>query len=647
MKIHGRFLRAFAALALFSQFALAQQPIVELRRQTFEIVWGTVKQKHFDPKLNGVDWEAVRRQYAPLVADAGSDDEFYRLLNAMLGELKQSHFAVIPPSFFALDDRDGGKSSRAEVGVTVQMIEGRPTITRVERDSTAFVAGLRPGFIVMSIGAESLDDLHRKIAARKERPVMEQSLLLRATRSRLRGEAGTSVTLRYLDENDAPRTTTLVRKMPDGLVVKFGDLPTPLARIEIGRLEGAIGYLRFNLFLLPMLDQLRQAVKSFHDAPGIILDLRGAPGGEIAVTTALAGLFYTERASLGITRLRQGELYRPVFPDSNAYTGPLVILTDEGTVSAAETFSAAMQENGRAKIVGRPTIGAALPSVIERLPTGARLQYAIGEYRTPKGFILEGRGAQPDASVEITRRDLLAGRDPVIEKGVSMIQAQRQQITAEEILEKNIVAIGGRKAIEKGASYCIKATLEMQGRNVQGELEICGKAPDKLLTVTTINKVGVIKQGFDGKTGWSHDPYQGLRTLEGDELEKIKHQAIFNPQLKWRELFIKAELAGKEKVGGQDAYVIRLTGKDGAPVTRYYDVTTFLLLRADAVDEGPQGKIPVETLYMDYREVDGVKTAFQWTKKTPVGETIIKIVEVKTNAVIDDARFAKPSRAGS
>jgi len=79
-------------------------------------------------------------------------------------------------------------------------------------------------------------------------------------------------------------------------------------------------------------------------------------------------------------------------------------------VSAAETFSAAMQENGRAKIVGRPTIGAALPSVIERLPTGARLQYAIGEYRTPKGFVLEGRGAQPDAPVEITRRDLLAGR---------------------------------------------------------------------------------------------------------------------------------------------------------------------------------------------------------------------------------------------
>jgi hypothetical protein len=281
--------------------------------------------------------------------------------------------------------------------------------------------------------------------------------------------------------------------------------------------------------------------------------------------------------------------------------------------------------------------------VTEKLPTGARLQYAVGEYRTPKGVVLEGRGAQPDAIVEISRRNLLAGRDPVIEKAVSIIKAQRQQITAEEILEKNIAAIGGRKAIEKNTSYCLNATLEIQGRNVKGALEVCGKAPDKLLTVTTINKVGVIKQGFDSKTGWSQDPYQGLRALEGDELEKIKRQAVFNSELKWRELFIKAELSGREKVGGLDAYVIRLTGKDGTSVTRYYDAATFLLLRADAVEEGPQGKIPVETLYTDYRDVGGVKTSFQWTQKTPVGETIIKITEVKTNAEIDDTRFAKPS----
>src|SRR5262245_17370045 len=94
MKLQNRFLHATAALALFAQLALAQQSIAELRRQTFEIVWSAVKQKSFDPKLNGVDWEAVHRQYAPRVAAAGSDDEFYKLLKAMLGELNQSRLCT-------------------------------------------------------------------------------------------------------------------------------------------------------------------------------------------------------------------------------------------------------------------------------------------------------------------------------------------------------------------------------------------------------------------------------------------------------------------------------------------------------------------------------------------------------------------------
>ncbi|MEK6323913.1 MAG: S41 family peptidase [Acidobacteriota bacterium] len=428
MRLRCRLIHAVAALALISQVLLAQQPIAELRRQTFEIVWTTVKEKHFDPNLNGLDWEAVRRQYAPRVAAAGTDDEFYKLLNDMLRELKQSHFAVIPPSFYVDEEKGDGQSSRAEVGVTVQLIEGRPTITRVEQDSPAFFANFRPGFIVTHIDGESLDVLKQKIAARKERSVVQASLLLRSVRPRLRGEAGTTVTLRYLDENDAPHTVTLTRQRPDGQAIRFGDVPTPLARVETRRLTSEIGYLRFNLFLLPLLAQLRQAVRSFRDAPGIVLDLRGNCGGEVAVTTSLAGMFYTVRASLGTTRLRQGELYRPVFPQPEAYTGPLVILTDEGTFSAAETFAVAMQENGRAKIVGSSTIGGALPSAIEKLPTGARLQFAIGEYRTPKGIVLEGRGVQPDERVEVTRRALLAGRDPVIEKAVLVILEQQRQM---------------------------------------------------------------------------------------------------------------------------------------------------------------------------------------------------------------------------
>jgi carboxyl-terminal processing protease len=87
-----------------------------------------------------------------------------------------------------------------------------------------------------------------------------------------------------------------------------------------------------------------------------------------------------------------------------------------------------MQENGRAIIVGQPSLGAVLPSVIEKLPIGARLQYAIADFKTPHGVLIEGRGVLPDVPVEITRGELLAGRDPVLEKAISEL-VKRQSTT--------------------------------------------------------------------------------------------------------------------------------------------------------------------------------------------------------------------------
>ncbi|HEX8338168.1 MAG TPA: hypothetical protein VF621_15730, partial [Pyrinomonadaceae bacterium] len=71
------------------------------RRETFDIVWRTVKENHFDPTFGGLDWAAVGERYRPLAAAARTDAEFYGVLRRMLGELKLSHFAIYPPG--ALD----------------------------------------------------------------------------------------------------------------------------------------------------------------------------------------------------------------------------------------------------------------------------------------------------------------------------------------------------------------------------------------------------------------------------------------------------------------------------------------------------------------------------------------------------------------
>src|SRR5262245_56001638 len=117
-----------------------------IRQQTFEIVWRTVKEKHFDPAMVGADWDKARETYAPRVAAVKSDRELYLLLQEMLGLLRQSHFNIIPPESLTPGDQD--EPSSGAVGIDLRLIRGAAMITRVETDSSASRAGLRPGFMI-------------------------------------------------------------------------------------------------------------------------------------------------------------------------------------------------------------------------------------------------------------------------------------------------------------------------------------------------------------------------------------------------------------------------------------------------------------------------------------------------------------------
>jgi carboxyl-terminal processing protease len=158
------------------------------------------------------------------------------------------------------------------------------------------------------------------------------------------------------------------------------------------------------------------------DAPGIIIDLRGNPGGLGGMASGIAGVLEKERTSLGTMHMRSGHVNFAVFPQPNPYLGPVVILTDGGSASTSEIFAGGMQEIGRAVVVGERTVGAALPSYFQKLPTGALFQYAIGDFKTPRGTLIEGRGVAPDVEVKLTRRSLLDGRDAQFDAAIEQIK---------------------------------------------------------------------------------------------------------------------------------------------------------------------------------------------------------------------------------
>ncbi|MDQ3685719.1 MAG: S41 family peptidase, partial [Acidobacteriota bacterium] len=101
--------------------------------------------------------------------------------------------------------------------------------------------------------------------------------------------------------------------------------------------------------------------------------------------------------------------------------GTVVILIDELSLSTSEIFASGMQEAGRAIVVGERSGGAALPSLFKKLPTGALLQHAIADFKTPQGAEIEGRGTVPDIEVKWNRRALLEGRDAQLDAALEYI----------------------------------------------------------------------------------------------------------------------------------------------------------------------------------------------------------------------------------
>jgi carboxyl-terminal processing protease len=182
-----------------------------------------------------------------------------------------------------------------------------------------------------------------------------------------------------------------------------------------------IGYISFNVWMTAIDAPVAAAVDAFRQADGIVIDLRGNPGGLAAMISGISGhLIDDPTALLGRMHTRQAQLeFRPNPRQSTAdgrrvapYAGPVALLVDELTASASECFAGALQSLGRARVFGRQTIGRALPALTKHLPNGDVLMYAVGDFVTASGRSLEGDGVVPDEPVALTPEALSGGEDP-------------------------------------------------------------------------------------------------------------------------------------------------------------------------------------------------------------------------------------------
>jgi len=424
----SRILFAVLALQLSLVAAFGQAPATavefpKVRQDAFDKVWNTINEKHYDPEFGGVDWIHVRELYLPKAKAAKSDHEFHNVLRQMLGELKLSHFNVFPPPPAIGTEND----SNASVGVEIKWIGDAPVVFRVTSGSPADTAGIKPGFVLSKadgkLVSETLKPIQESLAKRQVTEMMGRLYLERNAEAIIGGRPDTKVELEFLDGEDKAVTVDLNRvKYTGEMSQALGNFPKQRVIFESRLLPENIGYIRFNMWVIPQAAKIRAAIREYANADGIIIDLRGNPGGVGGLAGGVAGLLSDKQVSLGTMTSRAGTMSLLGYPQPDPFLKKIVILTDHGTGSTSEMFAAGIQENARGKVIGETSAGAILLSVFDPLPTGYMFQYAISDYKSPKNILIEGRGVKPDREVVLTRESLLAGRDIQLDAAVAEIR---------------------------------------------------------------------------------------------------------------------------------------------------------------------------------------------------------------------------------
>lgn len=428
--LRRRALLAFSLLAAAPSAAPAQtapvQQTDEGRLAVFDFVWSEIRDKYYDPALNGVDWDAVRSRYRPLVATAPTDAAFHTLLRRMTGELRDAHTRVMTPQQ-ALARR---RNESASAGVILYEVEGRPVVFQVLPGSPAAEAGLTPGMAVLAVGGVPIAEALARARAEVGPSSSERAGAVLAYLRLISGPAGEPLRLELADAQGVRRSVALPRVRRE---------TTP--RFEARRLPAGALYVRLDRFAAPVARRFRAALRAHATAPGLILDLRSNAGGDgregmrfvaplLDRPTLIARLRTrtgrSPSALLGLVRLplmlTAGEAGEQLF------AGPVVILTNAGTGSTSEVIAAALQERGRARIVGTRSCGCALGVLRHRrLATGGTLAISEVGLVTGMGRRVEGEGVVPDVAVDLTLVDLQRGRDPMLDAAVAELQRRPRQ----------------------------------------------------------------------------------------------------------------------------------------------------------------------------------------------------------------------------
>jgi len=395
---------------------------------SFDYAWTRIHDTYPDPNFHGVNWDDLRDELRPRAERAHTPAELRPVLEDMFSRLGDSHFAVIP-SRVAEGPETGAAAIPAgphdgEIGVDLRLVDGALLLSRVDPGSPADRAGLRAGYALRGVDGLTVDALLADLSGQDARRAARGIFI-----ARLSGPVGSEVHVQVEDGAGATLDVPVTRAASGAPWISLGSLPAIPVHFSSEILPDQVGLIRFDVFMEPVPDRFTAAMQELVAAPlrGVILDLRGNPGGVAPMAMGMAGHFISAHGkSLGTLQFREASWNLLVNPRAACFAGPLAVLVDGLSASTSEIMAAGLQKLGRARIFGENSAGMALPSTWERLPDGDLMQFVTGDYTAPDGARVERQGVHPDELAPLTRQALLDGRDPAVDAARAWIASSTQ-----------------------------------------------------------------------------------------------------------------------------------------------------------------------------------------------------------------------------
>ncbi|MEB3235344.1 MAG: S41 family peptidase [Cyanobacteriota bacterium] len=428
-------LGACAASAVLAQEAVTPpgglSRISDSPKEVIDQTWQIVFRDYLDTtgKYTEDRWRKLRRDV--LAKSYGSSKEAYDAIRGMLGSLDDPYTRFLDPREFKEMQIDtSGELSGVGIQLSLDKETKELVVVSPIEGSPASRAGVQPKDVITAIDGKSTKGMSTEDAVKL-----------------IRGQAGTNVKITLRRKGQAqPIELALTRE-----------------RIELHAVDRQInttsdglkvGYVRLKQFNANATKDMRLALKELDGkVDGYVLDLRSNPGGLLMASIEIARQWLNE-GTIVSTKTRDGITDVKKANGRALTTKPLVILVNEGSASASEILSGALQDNNRAVLVGQKTFGKGLVQSVRGLSDGSGMTVTIAKYLTPSGRDIHKHGIAPDVSVKMG--DLEAQRLRLEDLGT---RKDSQYRVAESTLVKRVRSAGSvEKAYKPGSANVQSAT---------------------------------------------------------------------------------------------------------------------------------------------------------------------------------------------